>query len=292
MVKFKRAPWLFTVVMIWLASMALTPQTGTSAKRHAGEYRFPMHIQRILPDGYRNLVAIVRWMHVLNRYGGWIEARQSPDMQWLGRELDIITRWNPRSDHAYYMAALVIPWRTHDTRDSSRLLARAMRAEPRNWRWPFYRGFNAYWFDNRPDQAVRYLKRAAALPGAPPIVASLAARMEAERGSLVAALSFLQSLMENRQNEAIRQQIRERILEIRTEMALRAIERSLSRAGIAPAPPEQLRARGIRLPEILPDGGRLVYRNGRLVSSRTGRRFQLYRSPHKLAPRPLQQGAG
>ncbi len=290
MVRFPRPFWLLTTAMLWLGSLALAPHAGTEPTRHAAAYRFPLRLQQILPDGYRNLVAIVRWMNVLDRYGGWIETGTTPDMQWLGRELDIITRWNPRADHAYEMAALVIPWRTHDTHVSSRLLLRAMRAEPRNWRWPFYRGFNAYWFDRRPDEAVRYLKRSASLPGAPALVASLAARMEAEQGSLTTALSFLQSLMENRQDEAMRQQIRKRILEIRTEMVLRAIEQRLANAGIAPAPPEQLRARGIRLPGILPDGGRLIYRNGRFVSSRSGKRFRLYRPPHRSPMRHRQTG--
>lgn len=244
-------------------------------------YSLPGWIQRDLADGYRNLGAILRWMVVLNHFGKWLLENTPPDFFWLAKELDIITRWNPRAAHAYYMAATVLPWHTRNTLLSRPLLERAMSAIPGDWRWPYYRGFNAYWFDDDEDTAVRFLRLAANLPDAPPIVASLAARMEAHKGRLETALRFLENLLKSKQERAIRAQIEARIVELQTEIALRRVEEQLHKLGISAADPEILRAKGVRLPYVLPDGGHIVFRNDRLVSSKTGKRFELYRSPHK-----------
>ncbi len=269
------------LISTFLLSLALNPSPSPfgPAKGTIPPYSFAPSLAPVFALGYGNALAVVHWMKLVAYIGGTPEEVRN--MQYVALSLDRITRVSPRFEPAYYVAAVLLPWSTKSTSYSDFLLERAMMKLPNDWRWPYYRGFNAYWFDNRPEEAARYLKRAASLPGAPPIVASLAARMEAHRGRLETALRFLESLRENRQDKAIREQIEARIREIRTEIVLRAIERELRARGIPPAPPKELERRGIRLPSVLPDGGRVAFVNGRLVSSKTGKRFRLYRPPHK-----------
>ena len=233
-----------------------------------------------LADGYRRMAAAVAWMRVLDRFGG--ERAQEHDYAWLARELDLVTRWNPRVEHAYFMAAVVLPWGTGSTERSAPLLLRAMAAMPEDWRWPFYRGFNAYWFERDRERAARFLALAAQKRGAPPIVARLAARMQASAGALDAAESFLAELLRTTEDRKLREDLRRQLLAVRTERILRRLERA-----IAHIPPEKrsralLARMGLLPPEPLPDGGIVVFdAQGRPVSSRTRKRFRIFVPPHR-----------
>ena len=275
---FHAGPWLAAALLgavaAWLAP-ASTPR-----ERSGAGYALPMRVLVPLADGYRRMAAAVAWMRVLDRFGG--ERAQEHDYAWLARELDLITRWNPRAEHAYFMAAVVLPWSTGDTRLSAPLLMRAMAAMPGDWRWPFYRGFNAYWFERDRERAAHFLALAARKPGAPPIVARLAARMQASLGALDAAESFLAELLRTTKDRKLREDLRRQLLAVRTERILRRLD-----AALAAVPPRKrsrglLARMGLLPPEPLPDGGIVVFdARGRPVSSKAKKRFRIFVPPHR-----------
>lgn len=275
-----------------LALIALLLAGGVAADRHLVSLRTAADEQRIhLPQakwliplsfGYRNLWAEVLWIRAISWFGGHVAHA---DYGYLAELLHAIVRLNPRAEHAYYMAGTVLPWGMGSSEKSRPLLAKAMQNFPRDWRWPYMQGFNAYWFDNDKDDAARLLASASRLPGAPPLVMRLALRMQASAGRLEAAQLFLRQMMREKQDAHIRGQLKKLSAAIATEQVLRRIEARLARL------PRRfhdardllaLRKAGVTIPARLPDGGRIIVRkNGELASSSGGKRFKLFVPPKR-----------
>lgn len=237
--------------------------------------------------GYNNLLAEALWIRTLSWFGGHVH---DADYSYLGSLLAAITQLNPRARHAYYMAGAVLPWNTGNTEISRPLLEKAMQTFPDDWHWPYYRGFNTYWFEHDHAQAGRLLSRAAALPGAPPLVMRLALRMQASAGELDTALLFVQQLMREKQDGHIRVQLRQLAASLRTEQVLRALDArlaSLPRRFHDARDLQQLRDAGVVLPQVLPDGGHIIVSDkGELVSSASGKRFRVFVSPRRRGVQP------
>ena len=232
--------------------------------------------------GYRNLFAEALWIRTLSWFGAHV---RDADYSYLGGLLAAITQLNPRAEHAYYMAGAVLPWNTGNTSLSRPLLEKAMQTFPQDWRWPYYRGFNAYWFDHDKAEAGRLLAQAAGLPDAPPLVMSLALRMQASAGELQTALLFVNQLLKENQDSNIRSQLEYLRANIRTEKVLRTLDTWL--AGLPQRfhdarDVQQLREAGLSLPAILPDGGHIVIsEKGEPVSSASGKRFRIFVSANR-----------
>jgi len=235
-----------------------------------------------LSFGYRNLWAEILWIRAISWFGG---HQAHADYGYLGELLNAIVQLNPRAEHAYYMAGALLPWNTNTTRLSRPLLEKAMRTFPNQWRWPYTRGFNAYWFDHDSHEAARLLEKAALLPHAPPLVTRLALRMQASAGRLDTAKIFLQQMMQQKQDSHIRGQLSQLSKKIETEQVLRRIDAQL--AGLSKRFNDrrdlmQLRQAGIKIPPQLPDGGQiLVQKNGNIVSSASGKRFKVFVPPKR-----------
>lgn len=106
--------------------------------------------------GYQYFWANMMWMQTVAYFGSNLDQA---DFDYLSRLLDSVTTLNPKAEHAYYLAATVLPWSTGNTLLSKPLLERAMHSFPHEWRWPYYRGFNAYWFDHDYKTAGELLNR-------------------------------------------------------------------------------------------------------------------------------------
>ncbi|HCS12746.1 MAG: hypothetical protein COS82_01775 [Zetaproteobacteria bacterium CG06_land_8_20_14_3_00_59_53] len=282
---------LFGPLLVLLLLVAsTTANKHLTANRAAGE-ETRMHLpQGVWLDamalGYRNLFAETLWIRTLSWFGAHV---RDADYSYLGGLLAAIAQLNPRAEHAYYMAGAVLPWNTGSTLLSRPLLEKAMLAFPQDWRWPYYRGFNAYWFDHDKAESGRLLAQAAGLHGAPQLVMSLALRMQASAGELQTALLFVEQLLKEQQDSNIRSQLEHLRADILTEQIMRTLDTRL--AGLPQRfhdarDVQQLRDAGLSLPAILPDGGHIVMSDkGEPVSSVSGKRFRVF------VP-PAREGAG
>jgi len=269
------------VFVLPLLVAATASNVHLSASRPAGDTQ-RMHLPQgawldAAALGYNNLLAEVLWIRTLSWFG---EHVHDADYSYLSHLLAAVTQLNPRAEHAYYMAGAVLPWNTGNTELSRPLLEKAMRTFPDDWRWPYYRGFNVYWFEHDHAEAGRLLSRAAALPGAPPLVVRLALRMQASAGDLDTAQLFVQQLLMQKQDAHIRAQLEQLRSTIETEQVLRSLDQRLA---LLPGRfhdarvLQQLREAGVTWPEKLPDGGHIIVSDkGELVSSAAGKRFRVF----------------
>jgi len=245
----------------------------------AKSYVIPANIQAHITLGYQNSISVLKWFSLINDFG---DSSREIDATDIAARLDTITRLNPYAEPAYYMAAMILPWHMHSTQLSEPFLVRAMRVMPNKWQWPYYRGFNAYWFDHDMESAARLMSQAAQLPDAPPMVASLAARMHAESNNLDTALTFLYHLLNNKQDKALVEQLENQIKQIQTEKVLRGLDHVLAHFPDWRKSGKDLRALGIRVPGTLPDGGHVIINaKGIPVSSANRKRFKVFVPPHR-----------
>ncbi|MDX8392349.1 MAG: hypothetical protein R8K53_07270 [Mariprofundaceae bacterium] len=275
---------LALLILLLSGSVAANMQLG-SLRSSADNQR--MHLPQAewlipLSFGYRNMWADVLWIRAISWFGG---HQANADYTYLSKLLNAIVHLNPRAEHAYYMAGAILPWNTNSTRFSRPLLEKAMRNLPNAWRWPYTRGFNAYWFDHDTIEAARLLKKAAFLPAAPPLVMRLALRMQASAGQLDTALMFLQQMMREKQDAHIHNQLLVLSRHIETEQVLRRIDAQLASLGQHFHDMRdlmQLRQAGVNIPLQLPDGGKIVMQqNGEIVSSILGKRFKVFTPPKR-----------
>ena len=281
----------FLIVFLLISSVFLNNALGI----HKSEinigyetYQVPNSIQKHLSFGYAYAISVLQWFDLVNTFGKTIgENKTIATYVNLAQRLDLITRLNPQAKHAYYMAATILPWATHSTKLSRPLLERAMSHMPDAWEWPYYEGFNAYWFDGDMKHAAQLMSHAAALPNSPVLVAKLAARMQTQNGNLEAALVFLQALLQQKQEVSFKIEVEKNIKQILTEKVLRQIDHIL-----AHTPPAQrshtllLRLRKT-FPARLPDGGRITFnQNGTPVSSKNKKRYQIFTPTHHQKAMP------
>lgn len=260
--------------MSTLFNIELSSGIRKAAPSYSYAATIPASMLPKLTLGYQNGYASILWIETIAYYG---ELLDHSNFHYIARMLKTITVLNPHAEHAYYMGATILPWGTQNTLLSKPLLHKAMQVFPDDWRWPYYRGFNAYWFDNDTATAAKYLTRASQLPNSPLIIASLAARMQSEGESLHAALIFLTSLAKQSRNALFQKQLKWLILKIKTEQILRQVDDILKGFNKTQRNFRKLHALGIRLPAVLPDGGHIIFdSDGTPVSSKEGKRFKVY----------------
>jgi len=205
------------------------------------------------------------------------------DYKLLSQKLHAVIALNPDAEHAYYMAASILPWGTGNTKLSKSMVEQAIQHFPDDWRWPYYRGFNAYWFEHDLKTASRYLSRSASIPGAPTIVASLAAKIQAKQGGLDTALVFLERLIHEKQDPHLRNQLMAQKKALLTEKSLRIVDQwlnALPNRSHDQHDLDRLQAQGYPIGSMLPDGGYVqMNKQGDVISSVAGKRFKAFVSP-------------
>ncbi len=279
----KPRAWLALALCGFLTTAVMVKAAYVESPRGQKEhlYYFPnakaLHAYAL---GFDHAVADLLWMRTLAYFGGHYQTDQ--DYRYLANMLDVITQLNPRHTAAYYMAAVVLPWMVGALAESRALLHRAMVNFPEDGRWAYYQGINQFLFAGNRELARHYLVRAVKHGYVNRFSAMLAARLQAEAGTLESARTFVRQLLGNRQDSRMRAYLEAELKRIETEIVLRRIDRQLARLGPAPhsaADLQRLRDMGVELPHTLPDGGRLIIGpDGLSRSSRSRLRYTLHES--------------
>jgi hypothetical protein len=162
--------------------------------------------------GYNQLVADYFWVKTISYFGDHVVTdRQYP---WLYHILDLVTTLDPHCTWPYYFGAVILSVEANQVEQSNKILKRAMRVHPDNWKFPFYLGYNYWYHHDDPATAARYLAIAAAIPGAPGMLKTFPAALFSEAGQKQAALTFLKEMLQTAQDQLLIDQIQKRMSEI------------------------------------------------------------------------------
>ena len=231
------------------------------------------HLLRPLVLGYDNVLANLLWFRTISYFGGHFETDRA--YPWLARMCDLVTDLDPRAEHVYRFAGLILPWEADEVDDGIRLLEKGVRNLPDAWQLHYYLGMTRYFFKDDADGAAEELGTAARLPGAPPLVGSVAAIMHGRRSDPATTIQFLRELLKNADSEQMRAVLTRSLEDAEFRAAATAIGGAVDayrqQFGSLPPSVDALFARGIVHGELPPDpyGGHweVDQESGRLRSS-------------------------
>jgi tetratricopeptide (TPR) repeat protein len=253
-------------------------------------------VLRIAVLGYRHVAADLIWLKAVQYFG---EHKQNVSgYRWAYHTTNVVTDLDPQFVLAYYTGGTVLGVWAGLLDESVALLKKGIQHNPQDWHLPFLLGYDYFYELCDSANGSQYLQLASALPGAPPYLAKLAARLAVEAGNPDAALEFLARFRQQVTDERIREALEQRMKEVVTERVIRSLEKAIShfkaQYGRLPDRLDELVVTGIidGIP-IEPLGGQYVLKSGGVVIS-TGlkERMRLYRKVGCKSgmPNPMEQG--
>jgi hypothetical protein len=243
--------------------------------------------------GYHHVGADIIWLRIIQVLGDRIVREQ--DYEWLYHALDVLTTLDPKYVYAYDAGGTVLAELAGRVDWSNRLLEKGLEPNPSSWQIPFRLGFNHFFHLDDHMRAAEYMAQAAKVPGAFPIgppayTARLASRLYVQGNNPEVALEFLEAMLEQTDDDTVREQLQRRIRRVTLERDLQMLERAVQRhvalKAKMPATFSDLMTTGIlaRIPEE-PYGGeyRLDSKTGEVSSSTHTERMRVYRSSDAMA---------
>ena len=238
------------------------------------------NILKVAALGYREVVADVLWLQVIQAMG---DKRVSTETgQWIYRALDVVTTLDPKFVRAYEAGAHALCSIVVMPRESNQLLEKGIRHNPHEWRLPFLLGINHFFEFGDNQKAAEAMAMAARIPGAPEIIARLAAKLLVSAKSPQQAVELLAKVYEETTDDNVKtlleQRLREAIVERDLALFEDAIGRYQSQYFQRPARLEQLVQAGLlrELPQE-PFGGQYQYNadSGEVRSSEVKERMRM-----------------
>ena len=169
-------------------------------------------IVKPLTLGFDQLIADLLWIRAVNYFGShYITNRYYP---WLYHLLDIVTTLDPKFIKPYMVGSIILATEAEEIDNSNKLLMKGMEHNPEVWQIPFYLGFNLFHYQNKPDEAAKYIKIASELPGHPVYLPLLASTLHSKSGDIQTAITFLREVYKNTTDENIRRMIRAKMEDI------------------------------------------------------------------------------
>ncbi len=271
----------FVIALVLLASLTGRLREGLAVQdQERTVSEAPMYLPRAellrpLSLGYHNVLADILWFRAINYFGK--HYRSDRTYPWLAHICDLVTDLDPRAEHVYRFAGLILPWEAGQTDEGIRLLEKGTKAIPDSWSLAYYLGFNYFFFKNDYERATSHLQRAAALPGAHPGVARLAAILTMESAGPDTTMQFLRDLEQNVDSQRVRDVLHRNMAEAAAAAAIRRLEEAVaayrSAKGHTPASLDELVAAGfIQAVPHDPFGGRFEVDAEGKVASSTGKK--------------------
>lgn len=237
--------------------------------------------------GFDNVFADVLWFRTINYFGKhYVTDRSYP---WLARMCDLVTDLDPRAEHVYRFAGVILPWEANEVDEGIRLLEKGIRAVPDSWMLHYHLGILRYFFKDEYGAAAEHLRRAAELPGAVPNVAHMAAVLHAQQHGPQTTLAFLREMHRQTESPQLREVIERSLHEaqlaadVERLTALAAAYRE--RFGVAPSSLEELVDAGL-LAGIPPDPLGGTYEIDPVTG---GVRSSTGQTPRRLRGSPLKE---
>jgi len=206
-----RGKWVAGQIAAVLAFALVIAGTGfvharmsTTTRVERGEAFVPQPpVARVMAVGFDSVMADYYWLQAVQAIGG--EESVSPELAaHLGKLVDVVTTLDPWVDHPYRFAAVWLTESEAAVRTANRLLRRGIEHHPDEWRNRFYLGFNLFYFLMEYDAAAEQLERASEIPGSPPYLGRLIARLRSQTADIDVSEAFLLELARNTEDPTVR----------------------------------------------------------------------------------------
>jgi hypothetical protein len=259
---------------------------------------------RRLSVGFTALAADLYWIRAIQYYGGLklqsaetaahdasAAGRELPDYKLLYPLLDLTTSLDPEFSIAYRFGAIFLA--EPAPRGAGRpdlavaLLEKGLKARPDKWEYMQDIGFVHYWWTHDYHAASEWFARAAAAPGGPWFLRSMAATTLAVGRDRQSSRLLWESIRESADNDWLRSDAERRLLQLRAMDEIDALQQRVDRFTKATgAPPSDWAAlRAIKAPPD-PTGTPYELEHGRVRLSTRSPLFPLPDEPVREALPP------
>jgi len=173
--------------------------------------------------GFNGLAADWYWMRSLQYVGGKIVTFEDTHTEGFGlSELDLhvlpsllrlSTALDPQFIAPYEYGAMLLPEVSPD--EATALLNSGVAANPNTWRLYHLLGY-VYWQHHHYEMASEIYAKGGSLPGAPPWMAAMAARMKGEGGSRDAAGEMYRHLYDASNDPAVKDMVDKQLMRLKS----------------------------------------------------------------------------
>ena len=252
-----RVPWSALAGIVLLFGAIAMLQSRIDAE--TGDFAIPTQ-QLLLSSpqaikklslGYDSLLGDIYWTRVVQYYGSRI-ARPDPNFDLLWPLLNITTTLDPKLVVAYHFGAVFLSEQVlgaNRTDLAIKLVQRGIKANPDNWYLSGDLGFLYYWrMKDYPDAVDAYLK-GSKIPGAPPWMKLMAARVSAMGGSTETSRMIWSQIYESTNDKNVRNMAMKELKVLKAQIDEEHLDEYAAdykkQFGHYPASTEELRAAGI-----------------------------------------------
>jgi hypothetical protein len=155
----------------------------------------PITVLKIIAGEFKGMLAD----YMLLEIAAFIDAgdeRSDEDWKRISFHFSQCMALDPYFEQTYRTVQAFLPWRGKAD-EANALLETAWQHRPWDWNLPFFIGFNYFNFQKDYTRAAEYIIEASKIEGAPPVLATLGARMAQKSGQTLAALAFLKTMEHN-----------------------------------------------------------------------------------------------
>lgn len=212
-----------TLVLIFfsvITQMAIDKRTEISK----GKYIFLPDVDAVkrFSLGFDALVTDITWLRCV-QYAG--EKQYTANgLDWMYRSLDLITTLDSKFETAYLFGGIILASDRNFVDKSISILEKGMKNLPDRWRFPFYIGFNYFFYLQQFDLASEFIMKASRVPGSPAYLPLLASRLLAEANKPDTALAFLEKMYNQTDDPVLREKIEDRMKRVAVERDLNALQ--------------------------------------------------------------------
>ncbi len=127
----------------------------------------------------------------------------------MAQNFEVMTELYPKFGDAYiYCQSFLAPLSPEYALRANDILDRAITNLPDRLYFPFFQGFNYYFYLDQPQKAAAVYFELAKKPGAPTWYGRLAGKLMAQEGNLQVGRSMIQTMLNVEQDEIMREQYR------------------------------------------------------------------------------------
>ncbi len=190
-----------------LAFQAVAQHRGMQAlEEHAG-YLLPAPLAKFVLAGFDGIASDMMFIRTASFVQGHrVHGKKlvSEDWDWVAALLDRATEFDPHFRDPYYFGQAFLTWDGGKVREANALLEKAVQHRSEDWVFPFFIGFNHFYFLQDYPQASTYIMKASRIAGSPPYLAGLAARLAVRGNETQAAVDFLREALAKTEDEGMR----------------------------------------------------------------------------------------
>ena len=236
-------------------------------------YILPVEFSRVAALDFQGLAADFQLLQGIFFVGDKIDRAEkitAVDWDYFTRIINAVIRLDPFFYDTYHFATGMLTWGSGRFQDAIDVLNYGRKYNPDDYRFPYHIGFIYYYFLHDAQKGAQYFELASRIPGAPPILASLASRLAYYKGNYKFSIDLLQRMISSERSPQIKQYYKKRLTALQGALLLeKAVQKFKAEFSREPNSIQELLEKKIlqSLP-IDPYGGEyILVKNGRVYST-------------------------